>query len=789
MRAKLERFLEAATDFAVNMPRLAIALCVIGAILLASNIRGLKFDMTTEGLLVSDDPAIGVYEKFLDAYGRDEKILIAIRANEIFTPQTIAKIAKIHDRIENEVELISRVDSLANARDTRGENDTLIVGKLFDFPPATAEEWREIKTRALANAFYKNRLVSEDSKIAVIAARTLSRVQVGGEADDLEAFDDSASREKIPLTDEQNSEIVRKIREITLQEAEESYEIFLAGSPVVTDTLKKQMLADAALMIKLLVAAIAVLLFAFFRRFSGVFYPLLVIVFALVSMMGSVAISGMEVKLPMMIAPPFLLAIGVGACAHLLSIFYREFDGGKDRLDAIKTACRHSAFPIVMTSLTTIAGVASFVTAKIAPFILIGVFLPLGIFYALVLTLILLPALLAITPIKRREIAERNRRMDKVLIAFIDFSCTHPKKIAAVSAALLIVSIASLSQIKLSYYLMNWFPENDPIKIATNLLDDQIKGTVTAEILLDFGEENALYDPEIMRRLDRAIREAEQVKPIGTALGIPTIVKEINRALNENDDNFYTLPDSRGAIAEEILLFSNSGNDDLAEVANPDLSQTRVTLKMPLIDAIKGYPILREVKAIFERETRSGENGGAKVEVTGLLALMCQALTAAVISTAYSYGAAIFMIAAAMIFAFGWRLGLFAMIPNLTPIIIGMAFMVALKIPFDMFVMLVGSIVLGLAIDDTIHFIHNFRRYFAERGELRRALEGAMLSTGRAMTITSVVLTAGFSVYMFAYMRNFANFGIIAALCIALALLADFVLTPALLAIWFAKKK
>jgi predicted RND superfamily exporter protein len=775
--------LSALAKLVVNYPFWTIGASLIFCAFFAWHIKELRFDTTTEGLLLSNDPWIAVYNDFLDRYGRDELILIALQADDVFTPEAIAKIKKIHKRIENEVEHISRVDSLISARDTRGEEDALVVGELFDSDPQTAEDYAAIKARALKNPFYIDRLISADATLTTIMIRTLSRVNNGEAIDDFDSFSQSEAKLE-PLSDEQNSAIVKAIKKIVREEQSEVMPLMLVGSPVVTDDLKRLMSSDIQLFIKLLIAAIAVLLFAFFRRLASALYPLIVVLLSLVTMLGLMAWLKIPIKIPTQVVPAFLLAVGVGACVHLLALFYRAFDEGSDRKAAILAACSHSSFPIMMTSFTTMAGIGSFVTAVIDPFIDVGLFAPFGVLVSLILTLTLLPALLAITPMKRRAI-RRGFGVDRFLIWTGSLSVRFPKTIVAVSAVALAIAIALLSQARLSHYMLGWFPKNSDIRLATNTLDEKLRGTVTLEAIIDFGEENALYDPAVMSALDRAAKKAETVSPVGKVFAVSTIIKEINRALNDNDENFYALPDSRGAIAEELLLFSSSGSADLEEITSGDYSQTRVTHKTPFLDAIDGYRAIDELGALYREAFPN-----AKVEITGLIALTCRALSAAVESTAISYLVAIFAITAMMIAAFGsWKLGIFSMIPNLTPIAIGMAYMVLMGIPFDMFVMLVGSIVLGLVVDDTLHFIHNFKRYYYLHGQnAAQAIEKTLLSTGRAMTITSAVLAAGFSVYLFAYMQNLVNFGLIAGVCIVLAILADFLLTPSLLILWTRRK-
>jgi len=121
------------------------------------------------------------------------------------------------------------------------------------------------------------------------------------------------------------------------------------------------------------------------------------------------------------------------------------------------------------------------------------------------------------------------------------------------------------------------------------------------------------------------------------------------------------------------------------------------------------------------------------------------------------------------------------MIPNVLPILVVMAVMVPFHMPLDMFTMLIGSIAIGLAVDDTVHFIYNFRRYYRQSGNAHEAVRCTLTTTGRAMLVTSIVLSIGFFIYMFAYMTHLFNFGLLTGMAIIVALLADFLLAPALM--------
>ncbi|MDR1912222.1 MAG: MMPL family transporter [Helicobacteraceae bacterium] len=750
-------------------------------------------DASTEGFFFPDDPAIVEYNAFRDAYGRDEKAILAIGPADIFTPQTIEKIRRVHKKIEERTPYLDEVTSLINARNTRGEGDTLIVEDLFETMPQTQAEWEALKRRALNNEFYKNLLISEDGRYSAIIVSTLAFASQSDSVDLLSEFDapqsaqnESADREY--LTDAQNSEVVEALRAILKEENSADLPIIMAGSPVITDSLKRSMSKDIQTFMRILLIVVAVVLFIMFRRIGGVIYPLLVSILALLSAMGLMAFLDVSIKIPTQVLPSLLLAVGVGAAVHLIAIFYREIDAGKNRRDAISNAMGHSGLAIVMTALTTMIGIGSFAFARVAPIADLGRFAAFGVFMSLFLTIVALPAALALTPVKARA-QNLSPIADRILLKIADFAVSKAKIITIISALLIAVSIALITKLQLSHYPINWFPKNSEVYRSSTLLDKVMKGSASVEVVVDFNQTNALYDPAILLTLDKALSEAQTFESggyfVGKAFGLSAIVKEINRALNENDGGFYSIPTDRNLIAQELLLFSNSGSDDLEEITDSRFSQTRISHKIPFGDAIKEKPILDRLQAHYKAEFPE-----ANISVTGLIALMVRMMYEAIHSMAFSYVSAIASISVMMILLLASvRLGLLSMLPNLAPILAGMAIMVLLDIPFDLFMMLVGSIIIGLAVDDTIHFMHNFRRYYNEFGDAKEATRRTFLTTGRAMCVTTVVMSCGFFAYLFATMTNIVSFGFIAGVCIILALLADLLLAPALMTLFIKSQK
>ena len=772
----------------------AIFLSLLFFAALASNLPNLKVDTSSEGFLHENDPILAVYNEFRDQFGREEVIVLALNPDNVFDLAFLEKLKRFHEELEEKLPHLDEVTSLINARSTRGEGDELIVEDLLENWPQNKAELAEIKKRAMENPTYKNLLLSEDGRFTTLLIKTEAYSSSGVEVDVLEGFDDSepgpgdAKDEKREyLTDAENSEVVTAVTEIVKRYDSPDFPIEYAGAPVVIDTIKRAMMRDMRMFMVMSIVIISVVLFVLFRRVSGVVMPMTVVILSLFSTFGLMALVGTPIKLPTQILPSFLLAVGVGDSVHILAIFYNRFNKTGDKEASIGWAVGHSGLAIIMTSLTTAAGIGSFVTAEIAPIADIGKFASAGVMMALVYTIVLLPALVALIPMKpKREMGhgENGSLIDRLLVRTADFATGNPKQIIAASAIIIASSLALALQLQFTHDPLRWLPADNPSRVATANIDKEMKGTVSLEIVIDTGKENGLYQPELLNSLEKLTAHAESIKTdelfVGKAWSLADILKEINRALNENKAEYYAIPQDKNLIAQEFLLFENSGSDDLEDFVDSQFSKTRFSIKLPWINIIGYTDFLIGIEKTFEEELA----GKAEVTVTGLISIFSHTLFAAIHSMAKSYLIAGVVITLMMMFLIGSvRTGLIAMIPNVMPILIALGFMKATGMPLDMFTMMIGSIAIGLAVDDTIHFFHNFRRYYHETGDVPEAVRHTLLTTGRAMLVTTVVLAVGFFVFMFASMSNIFNFGILTGMAIILALLADFLLAPAMMAL------
>ncbi len=747
----------------------------------------IKMDTSTEGFMHEDDPVLLTYNKFREQFGRDERIILAIEDNNIFSIDFLTKLRNLHRDIENNVPYLNDITSLYNVRNTRGKGEQLITDDLLEPFPKTDEDLAKIKKRAMESHFYKDLFLSRDGKMTTIVIETDAYSHEGEqnisvEDEFNEGFDDKEieNRNRKFLTDQENHQILEALQKIIAKYKAEGLKIYMAGSPTVNNQLKAQMKSDIQKFMRITFVIILLFLFIIFRRITAVLYPLLVIILSLLATIGTMAWSGTPFKLPTQIVPSLLIVVSVGATVHILSIFFDKFNHTGDKKEALSYTLRHSGLAIAMTSITTAIGIGSFSGSEVAPVSDLGIFASLGVLISLFLTLTLLPALLVITKLKPKR-SKTTDTLDEIMKKLATIPIKYTKSVLIISTISVIVSLIASFKVQLSHNPLKWFKPNVPVRISTEIIDKKMNGSVTIELIIDTGKINGWQNPKQLKKLNELSAKLEKYKDeythIGKVVSLATIVKETNRALHENREEYYTIPTKQDLVSQELLLFENSGSDDLEDVVDSQFSKARVTIKLPWQDAIHSTKVLhyvtKEAKKTFTKE---------QVEITGMTPLLVNTFSQAIHSSIISYLIAGVGITLMMMLILGsFRLGLLSMIPNITPIIMGLLIMYIAKIPLDMFTLLIGSIAIGLAVDDTIHFMHNFKRYYLESKNPAKAIEQTFFTTGKAMVITSIVLSLGFFAYLAADMISVQNFGMITGSVILFALFADLFLAPALM--------
>ncbi len=793
VRARLEQLFEQWGHFVFRHPWLLLGVMLGISAFLIGQLPQLRSNTSTDDFLRADDPTRVIYDDFRHRFGRDERIMLAIEADEIFDLDFLGRLRALHEEIEDQVPFVHEIKSLINARLTRGEADELIVEDLLEVWPEGPEDLALLRQRVTSNPLYENFYISSDGRVTTIAIELDTYAPSGGEIDELAGFDgepdgqrSGAEEEPVFLSEPESSSAVVRVREIVARHRAPGFRVQMAGGPVLTETMNRVMVRDSMRGLGLSLTVISVLLFALMRRWVSVLLPLLIVVLSMLCTLGLMALLDAPITVGTQILPAFLVAVGVCDAVHVLAVFYRRLEQGGDKEEAMAFTLGHSGLAILMTSLTTAGGLISFTAADLEPVAGLGVWAPVGVMLALVYTIVFLPALVAVVPI-RMPAGQREKghdRLGRVLVAMGDFAANRPWSVVAAATVILLVSFLGITRLHFSHNAINWFPEGDELRTGTLFMNERLGGAMVIELLVDSGGEDGLQDPALLDRLDEVRRYAEGLEvgdwSVSKTISLVDIVKESHQALNENRPDYYVIPRDRRLVAQELLLFENSGSDDLADFVDPEFRTARVTMRVPWMDSLFYPPILIEL----DRSLRRILGDAAELQLTGLLPLLARTFTATIDTMAKSYLIALAIITPLMILLIGHvTRGFLSMIPNLTPVIMVLGCMGWLGIPIDGSNLMVGAIVIGLAVDDTIHFMHNFRRYYDQGEDAKAAIHHTLQTTGRALLLTSLVLSAGFFVSVTAYMQNMVNFGLLAGGAILAAFLANVLLASALMVI------
>lgn len=782
IRNRIELWFSCFGSIISRRPWFFLAGSVLAVLAMSSQLPRIIMDTSAEGLLHRKDPALVTYEAFRQQFGRDTMVIAALDPGNVFNMAFLEKLREFHSALEQEVPYLDEVNSLINADYIHSEGDELIVEDLLEDLPDNESEMQELKERVLSSPLYRNLIISEDGSFTVVIVKPVLLSPSGMK----QSSAGPAGGTSPPLLSEKEThDFINGVRKVCSRFQSADFPVSLGGDTTVEDVLKN-MTMSTMVRFTILSMLVIIVIFAFlFRKVSGVLIPLIVVNFALYSTLGLMAAFRIPITLNTTILPSFLLAVGIGDSVHILAIYYRHLSAHNNRSDAISFALGHSGLAVVMTSLTTAAGLLSFVSSGIAPVANLGFFAAIGVMLALVFTLVTLPALLSLTPYKK-PLKDTGgapfSRLDTLLAGIGDFAAGHPRKVVIISIFLFLSALVLALQLRFTHNSLIYLKEDAPVRMATELIDSKLKGSLNVEFLIDTEKQHGLYEPGVVKKIEKAQRLAEEMvidgRHAGAASAFPDIVKEINQSLHEGTVSAYSIPDDRELIAQELLLYEVGGGENLDKAVDRDYRKARISVRVPWVDAVIYNRVLHDL----EKTLIDLFSGHASVTLTGIAAIIMQTLSSIIRSMSESYLIAGCIITILMILLIGnVRLGLCSMGPNFLPIVLGLGFMKLTAIPLDYSTIMVGGIAIGLAVDDTVHFMHNFRRYYGQCGDAREAVRRTLTTSGRAMLFTTVILGAGFFILLLAELRSTVNFGLITGFTICMALAADFLLAPAMM--------
>jgi predicted RND superfamily exporter protein len=809
MRQKLESIVSTLTLVIYKHPFISLILLVLILIYPISNVTKLTRDGSIEGFLEKDDVDLLAHNSFRRQFGQDSEIVIAIKSNNIYSISFLKRLKNLHIELVEEVPYIEDITSMLNARDSRGGDSFFKVENLLDNMPIDQSDLDELKQRVERNKLYENVLISKNGKLTTIRIKpirfSVSSQNDGDDSQFINDFNNNYIEQQNSRTDfltvEELQQMVTAVNEVTSKYNSEDFNIFISGAPVASGEIVKLMSEDMPTYTKLSIIIILSFLIIITRKITYVILPLSVIALTLLTTFGFMAISGTAIKPPTQVLLSIIIVAGLCGTIHILTVFYKQIKKGKDKKYAILYSIEHCGLAVIFTSITTAMGLLSFVSSPLAPISDLGIFGALSVIITLILTFFLTIIGIRLFYYKRTK-KEKNIYQDKtkklniIKDDYVEkyitklgiYSYRNPWLVIISALILTVISAGGIYQLKFSHNSLVWLPEDNKVRIDTAAIDKELSGSISMEVVIDTGVNYGIQNKPLLDNIDELTREIYSLQDdniqIGKTLSVTDILREVNKTVHGSKQEYFNIP-SQELISEEFLLFENSGSDDLSYYSDTLYSKARYTVKLPWLEASQYQQFIENTNDIFHKKL--GNN--VDVTPTGLMALLAKTSSGVMHSMSFSYlysGIAILILM--LLINRSIKKGVLSMIPNLLPIISVLGLMGYLKIPLDTFTIMVGSIALGLIVDDTIHFFHQFEKHYKDTNDIPLSITKTVNITGRPILITSLVLMIGFIMYTQSSMNNIQSFGIMMNVAVLFALFADVFVSPALVTLFHRKE-
>jgi uncharacterized protein len=737
--------------------------------ILAIGLYGLtkiESDFTYRVWFNDDNPALQQFDKFEKTFGNDDSVIFVLKfkKGDTFTVSNLSILKGLTEKMWR-IPNVIRVDSLDNVLDIRGLGDDIDISPLVpdDVSTMSKEELENLRSRISSMDRPKNFLISKDLKSVALYGNIKPFV------DQIPEYEATVKKAR---------EILENLRK------KPNIEIHLTGTAPITESFKEQTKADLKLVTPILVIVIFISIYFIFKSFLPIPLVITMIILTIISSLGIGSLAHVKLNIVTSMLPNILMAISIADSIHLLKSFQKYLQEFDDKTLAIHKAVEKVLLPTILTTLSTGLGFLSLSFSDLKPIAALGSLAFMGTFAAIFFTYFWLVPLLTFLPFKANKSArlkaksEKKISRTKFLVGYIQY-LKYPISIFFILLTSFSIFISRDNIINSN--VIEYFKPKLPIVVAQKFIEKNIGGVGVIEVVLDSKEQDGVLNPDFLSRADQYQEWILKQYKVTKVNSIISIVKEMNHVLTGK----LEIPKNRKSIAENIFLYSLSLPQGMGLTYWTSQNQRMMRLKIQII-GIGSHQGVKRINII-----KSGaERFGLAARVTGKASLVSKLDQMIVDTFIVSMSLAVFLVSLFMVFIFkSIKLGLLSMIPNIVPPILGLGIMNILNLPIDVSTILISSVCLGIAVDDTIYFISDYHKSYSKSNNAFVAILDVYSHTGSALFWTTFVLVSGFLCFTLGSFTPNSNFGFLTSIVLSLALIADLIFLPALLFIIDGKRK
>ncbi len=861
--------------------KIVLILALLSTVFMGYGATRFVLDTSFESWFSEDDSAVESLNEFREQFGSDDGLFIVYEAKDgdVFSNQSLSLISEITEVLDNDEQIIDevwfkqygltskvaetlkhikRVQSLTNIRIQKNEEDVLssplLVPKVI---PKDINILSKIKSEANKQSSLPLFMFSKDHRFGAISIQTdfgtIPVIENQNEeqslfsdnywSDDFEdSVDDQAVLQKVKFKDIEPSLYIPFMQAVSAIYKQPKmlthFDFYPIGTSAMIELAWGTMIQAAFLLVGMLII-INLLLWTLFRSASAVVLPQLAIGLSILFVIGGLSWLNIASTTLIALTAMLVIAVGVADCVHVMSSYLLFRRSGNEHEQALSQAYGKTGVPILLTTITTMAGMSSLAVTGMPQFVLFGFSSAAGVGLAFLYTIYLLPVLLDywhpmqdkkvsnVVQEKRTLVSLVKNFIKSIQINTLKFLCFIARPILNLSkkigltwllgadwlqplldkipafvqryryAVVVIffgvfgICLYGATQVKIDSNLVELYSDDVPIGQAYDIVDEHMMGTGNMIIVVNIGESDAIMDPAVlnaMSRLQTQVKESYSKYIIRTN-SLADLVKETH-AIMQGDEQYRTIPDSQITVSQLLYLFNSANPEERRALVSDDYSKSHISIQLKNAGSNEYAEFFAGIRKDINNEfnTLKERYPNLDVEITGSFAMMMRLADDLSRNQFKSLAIAAIVISCLLMVTLGsLQAGAMSIVPNLIPATLAFGLMGLFGIPLDTDTLMIAPLIIGIAVDDTIHFISHYRMSLAINNNMRMALIEAIKEVGQAVTFTTLILGSGFFMLTFSDYLGLAKIGGFGSLAIFVALLCDLLFFPALIMIFKPK--
>ncbi len=759
----LKNFINAFIDIVFSHPRRILGFILVFTLFFLYCFFQQSHNNHIEVFFEPGDSRYTTYQQFQEVFGNEEFSVVALEHDNLFSNESLEIIRRLTDALKR-VDGVDRVVSITNVEEFFGTEDAIMLRQIVPDGKLSPRQLAVAKARALSNRFVSEHILTSDAQMTAVHVELES------------------------LMESQKRKTSYAILDVSRRIAGDHFALYCSGPSFIEVEMNRLSEKDFKTFIPVILILIFIFIILLLRQLSLALLCEVNLLVILIWGVGFYVFCGEKFNIITNTMGAILLAIAIADSIHILSHLKETIR--KQHLDTVaglQKTIRQVWFPCLFTSFTTGAGFLSFYSSDIRPVAILGVFTAISVMLAFILSISVLPPLIILN---RRRVARSLEKIKVVqgttvrsdiftrgLVCFGRFATRQKWLLFVFFIGVLIFAIFGMTRLKFETNTFNYLPDNNRIKSDFTVIENHFGGTIPFIVWIKAEKETDFEDPEAVKRVETIQQHLlSENKDLTHAFSIVNYLKEFNQAINANKPAYFKVPDSRLDIVDAYELGDPAVLDRIISL---DHRQICITFLSIWKSNEAGYRLHSEVNTYLEKIL----GDAFSFNITGLSSLYLRMDKHLQEGQQRSFAIAFTIIFFVMLFVCrNFWLAIFSMVPNLFPIIMTLGLMGWLGIPLDVATTMIASVTIGIAVDDTIHFVSWIRRNSGLKKDADEAVVQTFVDVGKPIVITTLLLFCGFFVLVLGSILPTKMFGMLTAFSMVFALIGDmFVLPPLIL--------